>query len=73
MKTAMRTAPARNEVARVFNQGSDGRSGLVELEAVLAQVVGEVARVDPEQAGRVLAHAARPALGLEQQLASRAG
>src|SRR6185369_13906452 len=38
-------------------------------QAVLAQVVGEVAGIDAEQPRRLLAHAARAALRLQEQVA----
>ena len=41
----------------------------VGVEVVLAHVVAQVAGVDPEQVRRLLAHAVRPAVRLEQQLA----
>ena len=41
----------------------------VGVEVVLAHVVAQVAGVDPEEVRRVLAHAVRPAVRLEQQLA----
>src|SRR4029453_893875 len=42
-------------------------------EAVLAEVVGEVPRVDPEHPGRFLAHASRAALRLDEEVALQAG
>ena len=41
----------------------------VRRQVVLVEVVGQVARIDPEQSRRLLAHAARATLRLEQQLA----
>src|SRR5262245_385900 len=65
-------APARGHGNRVFNRVSRGRSGLVELEVVLAKVVRAVAGIDAEELRRVLPHAAWASMGCEEHLALQA-
>src|SRR5438128_10931579 len=62
----------RGMLGRVFRVGKLSALLGAVGQPVLAQVVGEVARVDPEQPGRLLAQAARPALRLQEKIALQA-